>query len=190
VNPKYVVSRESLKLGRVIGRGTFGTVHSSTKKLGCSEILVAVKSISWDDDGTDHMETRKRQVFREINMLCNLHSPNIVTFVGVCETPDSLLLVQELCTGGNLRSVMKRRQEFLSQNKIVFMSQIASAMEYLHSKGVIHRALKPENVLLGGHSSNVCKLCDFGLARPNDVFDQMATMTIGIGTGECQSDST
>jgi serine/threonine protein kinase len=188
VNPKYVVSLESLKLGRVIGRGAFGTVQVAEWSQS-EKSIVAVKRISWDD-GTDNMETRKRQALREINMLCNLHSPNIVTFFGVCKTPGSLLLVQELCTGGNLRSVMKRRQEFLSHYKIVFMSQIASAMEYLHSKGVIHRDLKPENVLLGGHSSNVCKLCDFGLARPNDALDQIATMTIGTGTGECQSDYT
>jgi serine/threonine protein kinase len=178
VDPKYIIPRESLKLGRVIGRGTFGTVQIA--EWGAKS-LVAVKCIPWDDDA-DNANVRKQMVLREINMLCNLHYPNVVTFYGVCESAKTLMLVQELCTGGNLRNIMRRRQEFLDQNKINFMHQIACAMEYLHGKGVIHRDLKPENVLLGGHGANTCKLCDFGLARPNDAADKMATMTVGVGT--------
>jgi hypothetical protein len=177
VSDKYIIPRESLKLGRVIGRGTFGTVQIA--EWGARS-LVAVKCIPWDE--VNAAETRKPLVLREINMLCNLHYPNIVTFYGVCESANTLMLVQELCTGGNLRNVMRRRQEFLDRNKINFMHQIACAMEYLHSKGIVHRDLKPENVLLGGHGSNTCKLCDFGLARSNDAADKMATMTVGIGT--------
>jgi hypothetical protein len=168
----YCVPRESLKLGKVIGSGSYGIVQVAE---WTKTNLVAVKSIPW--------EHCNLLVQREVEFLCTMHHPNIVTFFGVshCEKGRSLLLVQEYCTGGNMRSIMRHKRPFLSANYWTFVVQICSAMEYLHAQGIIHRDLKPENILLGGFRAETCKLCDFGLARCVKE-DGNSYMTLGVGT--------
>jgi serine/threonine protein kinase len=145
-------------------------------ELGSKGNLVAVKVIPWEKRSNLLVE-------REVEFLSTLHHPNIVTFFGVshCEASRELLMVQELCAGGNMRSAMRNKRAFLSERYWSLVLQITSAMEYLHGQGVIHRDLKPENVLLGGYGGETCKLCDFGLARCVKG-DGRSFMTLGVGT--------
>jgi hypothetical protein len=178
VQDNYIIEPENIKLGRMIGGGTYGKVQEA--EWG-GKNFVAVKCISWGD--IQMTATSRRNVQREVQLLCNLHHPNIVTFYGVSYHEHSLMLVQELCTG-NLRTVMRRKPELLAGAHAKFMAQICTAMDYLHSKGVIHRDLKPENILL---LQGTCKVCDFGLSRFNTRAaagkDQDTHMTVGVGTG-------
>ena len=83
----------------------------------------------------------------------------------------------ELAENGNLRQFISKHKVSMTK-KIEIIRQISSAMEYLHSKGIIHRDLKLENVLIDGNET--VKLMDFGLSKI--VHDEDSDHTLHIGT--------
>jgi calcium-dependent protein kinase len=99
-----------------------------------------------------------------------LRHPNIIRFEEVFETPDELMMVMEYCPGDELFDVILARK-FLSEGdaKPIF-AQIARALFYLHSLNIIHRDVKPENVLILHELDRntglpSAKLLDFGLSK-------------------------
>ncbi|XP_048449749.1 serine/threonine-protein kinase ULK1-like, partial [Rhincodon typus] len=88
------------------------------------------------------------------------------------EMANSVYLVMEYCNGGDLADYLHSKGTLSEDTIRLFLQQIAGAMKMLHSKGVIHRDLKPQNILLsctGGRKSNPnnirIKIADFGFAR-------------------------
>ncbi|KAK7827422.1 hypothetical protein U0070_026628 [Myodes glareolus] len=77
-----------------------------------------------------------------------LQHENIVALYDVQELPNSVFLVMEYCNGGDLADYLQAKGTLSEDTIRVFLHQIAAAMRILHSKGVIHRDLKPQNILL------------------------------------------
>ncbi len=93
-----------------------------------------------------------------------LKHPNIVRLFGFCSEGSHCYLVQELAEGENIFDILHKRRRRLSLAQSVYIGQqICDAMVYLHGQKLVHRDLKPQNVLLDA-KDNV-KICDFGLAR-------------------------
>jgi serine/threonine protein kinase len=77
-----------------------------------------------------------------------------------------LFIVMELVAGGDLFDRVNLRQRYSDENARVVMSNILSAVSYLHANGIVHRDLKPENILLVSADSDTdVKITDFGLAK-------------------------
>ena len=111
----------------------------------------------------------------------DVRHPNIVSFYGICKQDDALLLVQEFVSCGELYKLLKddtvvidwklsmsiARDTAAGTRSLSFNSNLTrisfAGMAYLHSRGVIHRDLKSENLLVDEHWR--IKICDFGLAR-------------------------
>jgi serine/threonine protein kinase len=115
----------------------------------------------------------------EAAVMSGLRHPNIVLCFGMTIDPlqHQLALVMEFCGGGTLGSILYSKKEILSTTDILnFASEIASGMAYLHGRGILHRDLKSDNILLDDKRKP--KIADFGLARvkPNSV-----TATISPG---------
>ena len=123
---------------------------------------VAVKLMR---DGRREHATVVQRFLREARAASALNHPNIVTIHEVGETPDGdHFIVQELIDGHTLRSVIEKQQPFTATIEIG--RQVARALAAAHAAGIVHRDVKPENIMVRG--DGYVKVLDFGLARVID----------------------
>ncbi|KAH3746093.1 tyrosine protein kinase [Pelomyxa schiedti] len=160
-----------------IGEGTFGTVYRGTWR----GQAVAVKVLK--SKGISSKE-KVKEFTREVQIMEELQSPQIINFIGSVQVKSQLAIVTEFMSLGNLESVMKKQTLSLKQ-KTKILLDCAKGMNFLHQSGVIHRDLKAGNLLISSldPTSIVCvKISDFGTTREvNSAKDQM-TMNVGTPT--------
>eukprot|EP01088_Endostelium_zonatum_P005733 TRINITY_DN175_c0_g1_i1.p1 TRINITY_DN175_c0_g1~~TRINITY_DN175_c0_g1_i1.p1 ORF type:complete len:367 (+),score=135.80 TRINITY_DN175_c0_g1_i1:124-1224(+) len=162
-----------LKFQKKIGKGNFGEVYDG-EYLGTR---VAIKKLYFVDD--DFMQ---KYIEREMDTLTGLAHPNIVQLIGLCIETDDMYIVTEFVSGGDLRSKLKETTLTIDwPTRLAIARDIALAMNYLHSKNIMHRDLKSHNLLVA--EGWKIKVCDFGLARsaPNDSDRNLMTI---VGTNE------
>jgi type II secretory pathway pseudopilin PulG len=119
---------------------------------------------------------------REVSLMKSLHHPNIIQFVGASNVQNNLAIVIEYAPLGSLASAMKK-QKLSHALKITMLIETAKALQFLHSNGIVHRDIKPQNILvfsLEPRSSVHVKLTDFGTAR--FIPDASTNVTRNIGT--------
>ncbi|KAL0965408.1 hypothetical protein UPYG_G00280860 [Umbra pygmaea] len=158
---KFEFSRKDL-----IGHGAFAVVFKGRNREN-NEWEVAVKCIN-----KKNLAKSQTLLGKEIKILKELKHENIVALHDFQETASSVYLVMEYCNGGDLADYLHSKGTLSEDTIRVFLQQIAGAMKVLQAKGVIHRDLKPQNILLSypsgrkSHSTNTCiKIADFGFAR-------------------------
>ena len=142
-----------------VGGGTFGTVYSAVN-LDNGEVL-AVKEIKMYDSKT------MRKIFptikEEMTVLEMLNHPNIVQYYGVEVHRDRVNIFMEYCDGGSLASLLEHgriEDEMVTQ---IYTLELLEGLAYLHQSGVVHRDIKPDNILLD--HNGVIKYVDFGAAK-------------------------
>lgn len=134
-----------------LGDGSYSVCHKCRHKKTLEEYAVKIVS-------------RRVDCTAEVNLLrtCQGH-PNIVKLIEVHEDKTHMYLVMELLSGGEL---LRRPRPFSEQQASKIMRQLASAVLFMHSKGVVHRDLKPENIVFANQSEDSpVKIVDFGFAR-------------------------
>ena len=157
-----------------IGDGCSGSVSKGEWR----DNIVAIKTLRIITD-----ETREEFV-REVEIMEHIRCPFIVACLGAVITLDKLCLVTEFMPLGSLDTVM-HAYAFSPAMKIRIAQDIANGMKFLHSSGILHRDLKPGNVLcneLQLDSAVVCKIADFGTSRAVSSSKSSAAMTRRIGT--------
>ncbi len=138
----------------ILGKGGMGEVWKAVDQRNGQE--VAVKFLF---PGSDE-ETAERQR-QEASALAALSHPNVVALIESLEHEGQHVLIMELLEGGNLQRWMERKPE-LSEVINVF-AQICDGLEYIHDRGLVHRDLKPGNILF--RRDGVPKIADLGLVR-------------------------
>uniref|UniRef100_A0A665WQF6 non-specific serine/threonine protein kinase n=1 Tax=Echeneis naucrates TaxID=173247 RepID=A0A665WQF6_ECHNA len=141
----------------VLGEGAYARVQTCINLITNKEY--AVKII---EKRPGHSRSR---VFREVEMLyqCQGHR-NILELVEFFEEEDKFYLVFEKLRGGSVLAHIHKRQHFSEQEASVVVQDIASALDFLHNKGMAHRDLKPENILCeSADKISPVKICDFDL---------------------------
>ena len=149
--------------GPVLGSGITGIVRLATHK--ATGIQYAVKCLDLDLVAT---ERGLHQLREEINAMCELDHPNIVRLEEVYESEAEIYLVQELCTGGELFDRLQDQPDYhyTEAQCARFLGQMACAVRYIHSKGIIHRDLKLENFLFSDATpDSELKIIDFGFSK-------------------------
>uniref|UniRef100_A0A8C7YB81 cyclin-dependent kinase n=1 Tax=Oryzias sinensis TaxID=183150 RepID=A0A8C7YB81_9TELE len=143
-----------------LGEGTYATVYKGRSKL--TDNLVALKEIR-----LEHEEGAPCTAIREVSLLKDLKHANIVTLHDIVHTDKSLTLVFEYLDK-DLKQYMDDCGNILSmQNVKIFLFQILRGLAYCHRRKVLHRDLKPQNLLISDRGE--LKLADFGLARAKSV---------------------
>lgn len=146
------------RVGKLLGRGAFGKVSLGMHKV--TNQLVAIKSINKE---FLEEERSRRKVAKEVAILKKLQHENIINLYETFETEKHFLLVTELCPGGDLLNYVRRRRKLTEDVAKYFFKQLVEACIYCHKKGVVHRDIKLDNILLD-HKGNL-KLGDFGVSR-------------------------
>ncbi|XP_065657543.1 MAP kinase-interacting serine/threonine-protein kinase 1 isoform X2 [Hydra vulgaris] len=160
---KYTLSSE------VLGRGANSLVSLAKEK--CSSRDFAVKIIE-KYDGYD-----RRSVLTEIDLLHYLSDcPNILHLYDSYEDESRFYLVFERMEGGPLLSHIEKKGVFTEREASLVVQDIATALRFLHNKGISHRDLKPDNILCINKDEIVpAVICDFNLASGISIIDESVT---------------
>jgi tRNA A-37 threonylcarbamoyl transferase component Bud32 len=145
-----------------IGRGAMGIVYKGhDPKL---HRLTAIKTIRFIDEfDEDQAEKVKKQFYREAELVAKLSHSNIVTIYDVGEDLDLSYLAMEYLDGESLDKYTKEGDLLPVRKCIDIISQVCDALEYAHKHGIVHRDVKPENIML--LKDGQVKVTDFGIAR-------------------------
>lgn len=144
-----------------LGVGGSGTV---TRGLWLGTTEVAVKILHGADNDCD--SEAMNDMYIEMGVLSKLRHPNIVSFFGYSHYNKSLCLVTEYVAGGDLNKyIYDGSVSFPQEKRIAIAKSICAGMVYLHSQNVMHRDLKPGNILVTNWDAGTVKICDFGLSR-------------------------
>jgi cyclin-dependent kinase 5 len=145
------------KLGK-IGEGTYGTVYKA--KNTETHAIVALKMVRLDDED----EGVPSSALREICLLKELRHPNIVMLYDVVHSDNRLTLVFEYCDQDLKKFFDACNGEIEEKTVRTLMQQLLQGLSFCHAHNVLHRDLKPQNLLINNRNMQL-KLADFGLAR-------------------------
>ncbi len=135
---------------------------------------VAVKVLK-DDYAVD--EDFRRRFHTEAQAVAMLSHPNIVTVYDVSRTQDVNYIVMELIEGMTLKQYMQKRGQLSWKEALHFSMQISKALIHAHSRGIIHRDIKPHNIMILKDGS--VKVADFGIARLSSTQNTLTQQTLG-----------
>jgi serine/threonine-protein kinase len=152
------------RLTGLLGEGAIGVVYRGITEPDAVEVAIKFMHAPWAKVA-EYCE----RFAREARVLSTLKHPCLVEVLDFGRDQDNSYLVMELLAGETLRVVMQR--ETLSFERVVkIIADILSVLEVAHAQGVVHRDLKPDNVMLmqDGHDVDNVKVFDFGLAFVDD----------------------
>ena len=161
-------------LGHTLGEGSFGSVILCTHRASGKKYAVKVIEVV-------HAQRHNgiAQVIQEKKVLIMLDHPSIIKLHSTFKDADSLYIVLEYCSGGELFGHIKRLGSCHISCARWLTAELVNVLEYIHGRRVLHRDLKPENILLDdlGH----VKLVDFGSSKRLDVEDDVPKF---VGTAQ------
>ncbi|CAG8980819.1 hypothetical protein HYALB_00003746 [Hymenoscyphus albidus] len=163
-------------LGNTLGEGEFGKVKMGWKQEG--GVQVAIKLIRRDSVGTN--PTRLAKIYREIAILREISHPNIVRLHEMVETEKQIGIILEYASGGELFDYILNHRYLKDNAARRLFAQLVSGVGYLHKKGIVHRDLKLENLLLDRNRNII--ITDFGFANtfsPNDELGDEIEYNLG-----------
>lgn len=139
------------------------------------EAEVAIKVLSDSIIGDVEYEQR---FMREIEMVCKLYHPHILTVLGFGREQGVLFMVMPLVNGGTLADVLRLRHSLSPGQTLVIAEQIGAALDYVHSFQIVHRDIKPANIMLGDGNSYM--LADFSMVmRVGDLAEATSGDVMG-----------
>uniref|UniRef100_A0A8B9UKU3 non-specific serine/threonine protein kinase n=1 Tax=Anas zonorhyncha TaxID=75864 RepID=A0A8B9UKU3_9AVES len=144
---------EGYRVLGAVGGGSFGTVYKARRRHSAQ--VVAMKFIP--KVGRSRQELRSLR--REMEVMRGLRHPNIVRMLDSFETEQEVVVVTEYAEG-ELFQILEDDGSLPEEQVQAIAAQLVSALYYLHSHRILHRDMKPQNILLG--KDGVIKLCDFG----------------------------
>ncbi|XP_003746769.1 serine/threonine-protein kinase greatwall [Galendromus occidentalis] len=153
-------SIEDFVVVRSVSSGAFGKVVLAKHRTKQDNQLYAVKVMEKQHMLNKNMADR---INKEKNALATSHSDYVVKIFYALESRSRIYLVMEYMVGGDLKSLLRRYIIFPQQVATFYVAECALALEYLHKHGIIHRDIKPDNILIG--SNGHIKLTDFGLCN-------------------------
>ena len=149
------------EISQIIGKGSFSVVKLATSKV--TNQKVAVKIMNKNKLTSVILESALTEI--EIIKICQF--PYIIKFIDAYETIEFIYIFMEYCPGGTLFNFLKMRNYSLSEKlccNVIY--KICLAVNYLHSYGITHRDLKPDNILMTSDQDDAdIKILDFGLGK-------------------------
>lgn len=165
--------------GDLIGKGTYGRVYLALN--ATTGEMIAVKQVELPTTASDREDARQRSVVAalksEIETLKDLDHPKIVSYLGFEETSRNLSIFLEYVPGGSVGSCLRKHGKLEEATIKSFLQQILSGLNYLHGRGILHRDLKADNLLVD--FDGIVKISDFGTVRKSeDIYGNVQSMSM------------
>ena len=158
---------------RTIGRGGMATVYLAIQQSLDREIVLKTLNTTHDEDG-DFFE----RFLKEGRIIASLRHPHIVTIFDIGSADDVLYISMEYVEGGDLRAKIENR--LAPVRGLDLVSKIGQALAYAHKKGIVHRDVKPANILFRGDGTPL--LGDFGIAKDFTVDNELTSTGTILGS--------
>ena len=149
------------RIVKELGHGGMGTVYEAVDP--AIERAIAIKTIRLENLGSTQIEFLRDRLFREARLAGKLSHPGIVIIHDVGDHGAAAYIAMELVNGPSLEQVLSQNQRLGYARVLDILSQAAKALDYAHSNGVIHRDVKPANIMI--HEGRAVKIADFGIAK-------------------------
>ncbi|XP_045407094.1 serine/threonine-protein kinase 32A isoform X1 [Lemur catta] len=151
------VNFDHFEILRAIGKGSFGKVcivqKNDTKKMYAMKYMNKQKCVERNE---------VRNVFKELQIMQGLEHPFLVNLWYSFQDEEDMFMVVDLLLGGDLRYHLQQNVRFLEDTVKLFICELAMALDYLQSQRIIHRDIKPDNILLDEHGH--VHITDFNIA--------------------------
>jgi serine/threonine-protein kinase len=172
--PRNPALDERYAIDRELGHGGMATVYLATERKHGRQ--VAIKMLHADIAASVGPE----RFLREIGILARLSHPHIVPLIDSGDANGTPYWVSPFVPGGSLRDRLDREHRLAVRDAISIAREVAMALDYAHRNGVVHRDVKPENILFAdGHAV----LADFGVARTISAADTEVVTEAGTALG-------
>ncbi|HEY2776649.1 MAG TPA: protein kinase [Gaiellaceae bacterium] len=171
------VLADRYELEELVGTGGMSSVYRAHDRLLDRKVALKILHSHYSRD-EDYVERFRR----EARSVASLSHPNIVTVIDRGEHDDRQFIVFEYVEGENLKRLIERRGPAPEPNALELGIEIARGLAFAHQQGLIHRDVKPQNVLLNGDGR--AKVTDFGIARSLDVQHGMTQTGTVLGTSD------
>ena len=171
------VLADRYELEELVGTGGMSSVFRAHDRLLDRKVALKVLHEQYTEDA-EYVERFKH----EARSVATLSHPNIVTVIDRGEHENRQFIVFEYIAGDNLKQVIQRRGPAPVTTALELGMQIARGLSFAHQQGLVHRDVKPQNVLLNGDGE--AKVTDFGIARSLDVKQGMTQTGTVLGTSD------
>lgn len=153
-----------------IGQGQYGNVYKAENRKTHQHYAVKVMNV----EKFKHTPKLSEFTNNEIAILSKISHPNIIKFIEMLRTANNYYLVYEYCNGGTLAEHIKEKGKLTEPETLKIFAQLKSAFKELYDENILHRDLKPTNILF---HNGIIKLADFGfckeLLKENDMTQTM-----------------
>lgn len=146
------------QLVKRIGEGSFGKVYQAVSVLTGKE--VAIKKF---DKAEIKTEMAKMKIFQEAKILTMLDHPNVARMLEVFENKGNIFCVMEFAKEGDILDLIKAKGPLSEDIARFIVIQVAHGLKHCHSRNILHRDIKLDNVLLS--ENFISKICDFGISK-------------------------
>ncbi|KAL8592792.1 hypothetical protein ACOMHN_045946 [Nucella lapillus] len=161
-------------LGKILGQGRSSLVRRAVDTKSGKTVAIKTMTKTAGQKG----KKKEKQFRQETEILLRVRHAHIVAIIEVVETPHHLYAVMEMVSGCTLRSVLKNRKIFSEEESRNLIHQLCSALRHLHGMDIVHRDVKPDNVMVSGANRTSVKLIDLGLS---------SRLSGGFSGGQCGS---
>ncbi|HEY6835030.1 MAG TPA: protein kinase [Gaiellaceae bacterium] len=165
------------ELEELVGSGGMSSVYRAKDALLERHVALKVMHEQLLGEG-DHVERFRR----EARLAAQLSHPNIVTVIDRGEQEGRQFIVFEYVEGENLKALIERESPLPEREAIELALQVADGLSFAHAQGLVHRDVKPQNVLLS--EDGRAKVTDFGIARSIDVHHGLTQTGTVMGTSD------
>ncbi len=163
-----------------IGEGGMGTVYLATHRVLQRRVAIKVLKPQLAED-----PLFVERFLREARLAASIAHPNVVTVSDAGRADDLLYIVLEYVAGGDLGKMLKKRKRLPEQDALRTIEACALGLGAIHKAGLIHRDLKPDNILFD--TEDVPKIADLGIARSIAGDDRMTGTGCTLGTPQYMS---
>src|SRR6185437_7696861 len=166
------------RIDELIGRGGMGLVYRATNV--ALNRIYALKVLA---PGLAEDEGFRQRFKREMRIAASLHHPNIVGIHYAGEQDGMLFFVMDYVTGTDLREILMKQGALDPDRAVDLLDQFASALDAAHRRGLVHRDVKPGNIMITvKEGEEHAYLTDFGLAKKFDTVSGLTSKGHVVGT--------